>query len=1106
MNKFKLKNIGRHFIFLLITLIFINLNSNLKAASHTHSIQNEYILSCHSKEICKKIKNKKNIFTKTELSFRSQVGLSNFFYRINLNSDEKNRLEKKYNKTKNTIFLEKNHSDQNSKIELLSKLRPSHSTKISTNKYKSTKSINRSNSIDPLFPLQWGLSNNGENQTVTIDDVRNKIYPGKVGEDIEFTKYQKSISQITTPIKKIKVAIIDSGIDINHPDLKDLIKAHPLECQKASEFQACLKNKEKTKKECNDIYAKLDMDNNGYPLDCHGWNVAAPISNVTKIQGNTNIEDLIGHGTHVAGVIGAKQNNQIGISGITNNIEIIPVKVNGSNESTPQDETPTDIFAKALLYAIKSEAQVINMSFGWKRFQDSKLMKEMVELAISKNIILVAASGNDGSNKEVFPCAYQGVICVGGYNPDGKKTSSSNHGSSITINAPSLNILSTYPMKLESVFFLDERGYEYMTGNSHAAPFVTGAFASLLSIGFDPLQAKLAIIKMANASLFDENTNDQFPKLKLNESLKSKWVANKTPYIFLENKGPISVNIIEKISNQSPLRIQLTNLGSSIISPFTLTLNSQYQEINFIQQNSTFDQWLEGETKSITFNIKLSDGNLPSEIPYEIKVKSHSGQTFQTIKSIMNLYHQYKDDIDQKPYQNYFSYQSLKLNTQLPESFGQDTSFFNFRPIGNSITNRSDGTFLGIKTINKKTQLTIISPDLEENKYNVHLINNLEIENPIFINASILDVNFDGKNDYFIYLLARFYKGTSVSGNPIYEYQSHFFILDHELKPLVNYPLPQKGFANKEFILSSRMVWIKKNNYLTPMWLSKGKLPETQFPKTPWDDLNNKNFSYSRIYYFNKELNIESLYPNQKGDFVYLIPQNKVDINNNTFYAIFAEGQGFAKDYFYLVIQNGQVTKKEKIEFPNYQDLEAAQIIPVSSNDDMAKIVFLTDSLPGQFYAGVININKKNHQKNLNQSLVIAPEDISIILGILPDHLYENILFQDQESLFLYNSRTNLLKEQNKFYNRSKMIYGPLNSLQSFYLSQNSSKNLYSEIWKISQSQGPSGDKMLSLNSTGLIKSPANCFEMGNENTLWGQSGAVFFVCPQTSSIIKLSL
>ncbi len=367
---------------------------------------------------------------------------------------------------------------------------------------------------------QWSLRNLGNPQGVDLDPMLVYRVPGRAGEDIRY---------VPSPAigRKIRVAVFDTGMDVEHPDLKDLVVRKASECAALEKYKACLNNKpddlkpgEKHQDYCdnkwiNNPNPEVDQDKNGYPMDCHGWSVTGQ-AKVGKIMGRPDFADPVGHGTHVTGIIAAARGNGIGIDGVSGNVEILPIQVIADKKpSEPLKPLSVDLdpveppgapgsnprktyglasfVARGVIYAIHSGAHVLNFSMGWPQGQDSEFMRSVIEEAQRRGIIVVAAAGNDSTRALLRPCAYKSVICVGSHGPDGAPSHFSNFGSGVDIFAPGLNMLSTYPMSMRPIRFRADLGYEYFSGTSQATPVISGVVAELLSRGIPSheIQARL---------------------------------------------------------------------------------------------------------------------------------------------------------------------------------------------------------------------------------------------------------------------------------------------------------------------------------------------------------------------------------------------------------------------------------------------------------------------------------------------------------------------------------------------------------------------------------------------------------------------------------------
>ena len=312
---------------------------------------------------------------------------------------------------------------------------------------------------DPLSTYQWGYSNQGHSLLKDIDDVHSQRIVGVPGTDVG-----ASLSNQVKLKRQIQVAIIDGGVDLDHPDLIDQIARNEADC--TAEGRLPFGNKIK------------DIDRNGFAGDCMGWNFTGK----NKESGDNRPYDDAGHGTHIAGIVAAKSDNGLGVRGFNNDIKVIPIKVLGSSkeaDGSVYTRGLTDRITRGILYAVTRKADVINLSMGWPESVDTSFLREAVKEAQRKGIIVVAAAGNNGHSNTIFPCAYPGVICVGSVSVDGTLSDFSNFGSRVDILAPGEDILSAYPLKLDpSLFF--QPGYEIQSGPSQATAYLSGLVAMLL--------------------------------------------------------------------------------------------------------------------------------------------------------------------------------------------------------------------------------------------------------------------------------------------------------------------------------------------------------------------------------------------------------------------------------------------------------------------------------------------------------------------------------------------------------------------------------------------------------------------------------------------------
>ncbi|MFD0586753.1 S8 family peptidase [Paenibacillus sp. GCM10027627] len=188
-----------------------------------------------------------------------------------------------------------------------------------------------------------------------------------------------------------------------------------------------------------------------------------------RLVGGTNIvskdqapEDDVGHGTHVSGIIGASVNNGEGVAGVSWFNKIMPVKVLDSSGAGS-----TYSVAQGIIWAVDHGAKVINMSLG--NYAEADFLHDAIKYAYERDVVLIAASGNDNTERPGYPAAYPEVFAVGATNNKKEKASFSNYGDYIDVAAPGDSIASTYPGSQ----------YAALSGTSMASPHVA-ALAGLI--------------------------------------------------------------------------------------------------------------------------------------------------------------------------------------------------------------------------------------------------------------------------------------------------------------------------------------------------------------------------------------------------------------------------------------------------------------------------------------------------------------------------------------------------------------------------------------------------------------------------------------------------
>lgn len=312
--------------------------------------------------------------------------------------------------------------------------------------------VNVATPNDPRFQELWGLRNTGSNEP--------KGSAGVEGVDVN----AMNAWNITTGSRNVKIAVIDTGVDYNHPDLK----------QNTWTNLAELNGK-----------PGVDDDGNGYIDDIHGYDFA---------NHDGDPMDGHGHGTHCSGTIGAVHNNQTGVAGVMSDVTIVPVKFLGDDGSGTLESA-----IEAIDYATALNVDLMSNSWGGGGY--SQALFDAIKRASDKGIIFTAAAGNESSNNDTtpaYPASYKipNVVSVAAITAQNGLAYFSCYGrNSVHIGAPGHNILST----------VAGGKYEVMSGTSMATPHVSGVLGLLLSkegrMPHDTMKERLMMTSVPVAAL-----------------------------------------------------------------------------------------------------------------------------------------------------------------------------------------------------------------------------------------------------------------------------------------------------------------------------------------------------------------------------------------------------------------------------------------------------------------------------------------------------------------------------------------------------------------------------------------------------------------------------
>ncbi len=246
--------------------------------------------------------------------------------------------------------------------------------------------ISPSRTIDETIALYEG------NSDIEWAEPNYRDHSQSSPDDLYFN-LQWGLSQIQAPLawnlefgqtSPVIVAVVDTGVDLTHPDL------------------------------INKLVAGYDfLDNDPFP------------------------QDDVGHGTHTAGIIAAQTQNGLGIAGVSWLALIMPLRVRGGLGAGSHQE-----LYDGFIYAVNNGARIINYSASGPH---SNIKKAAVDYAASHDVLVVSCSGNNNTGTAQYPAAYSNVIAVGATNITDQRASNSNYGDYLDLSAPGVDILSTYP-------------------------------------------------------------------------------------------------------------------------------------------------------------------------------------------------------------------------------------------------------------------------------------------------------------------------------------------------------------------------------------------------------------------------------------------------------------------------------------------------------------------------------------------------------------------------------------------------------------------------------------------------------------------------------------
>lgn len=304
--------------------------------------------------------------------------------------------------------------------------------------------LNYKSDADKLPKVQRVKDNSPMDLSQAFNDPQvGRIWAFRDAGDNGVSVEKSYLSPLNVNKEEIIVAVVDTGVDYNHEDLKNVMW-----------------------KNTNEIEGNgIDDDNNGYIDDIYG---------IDPLSDDTDPMASHAHGTHVAGTIGAEQNNRTGIAGIASNVKIMAIRTVPDSS----DETDADV-VESFLYAAKHGARIINCSFGKRNNEGGMIVNETIDHIGEKyHTLVIAAAGNDYGrdidSRLVYPASFPSdyLMVVASTTKSGGLSWFSNVGKkNVDVAAPGSGVYSTTP----------NNNYGNMSGTSMAAPTTAGVAAEVLS-------------------------------------------------------------------------------------------------------------------------------------------------------------------------------------------------------------------------------------------------------------------------------------------------------------------------------------------------------------------------------------------------------------------------------------------------------------------------------------------------------------------------------------------------------------------------------------------------------------------------------------------------
>lgn len=726
---------------------------------------------------------------------------------------------------------------------------------------------------NPLFKKQWYLKNTGQNDYFREEELILREQPGIPGNDINWISSEQSKNETI-------IAIIDSGIDTTHPDLQGRI-----------------------------------------------------VEGKNFLHEEDSVQDDTGHGTHVAGLIAANDNDLgiVGVTGKNSNIKIMPLKVlsQATKSFSYNKKLITEYFADAINYAIDKKVAAINMSVGFPLLVLTENFIKAIKRASKNEIPIIVAAGNNNKDLPVYPCSFNEVICVGAIDNQGNVTSFSNYGNRVDVLAPGRNMISTYPLSIESEV-LRLNGYEIKRGTSQAAPLVTGVIGVLKN-----QQPSLTLNQIKARIFATSKTENQKYKHSLFGMIDMASALNyKSRNIFYPQTKEIDQIVVNNKDLSFEIKLPITKLDGSaerlklnILPNKMLSFGQLSYDLDYQKQN----------LDSVIIKAKLNNVHQDHLIPIKIKIEAKDFEHTFTINLRVALATKVLQEIN------------ITLDNVIPDHIarfeGRKTSFLNYVFSTNGSLENPEYFYIDRDTTRNKI-VDIIHLSVKNGKSYQKRISLPRDRRVIALLKG--DYNLDKKDDYL--LLVR-----EIDQRHTYFYLYYF---DNNFKPLWEKSIfkldPTKSYFSlgQESLLEfdkglPTFTFIKYlhndlGQIMVPVVTKQGLLPEEDNSNDIFDyepvsiksrnyllipDTNTGLLNQRVVLSVPRRIEIEQelkLNPLDNLRFEGFLKENP--LNTGVTKALISHGYGLARSYKILKLENSQEYKLENLVIPENIVLAANNI------------------------------------------------------------------------------------------------------------------------------------------------------------------------------------